>query len=309
VSVMFTDGSPLAAAARTLWYRARGRRWWHNRVFTPRQSIDPTDDGFIVRWKHRGGVHARSLAHLACRGPRAAILASGPSVAELDRPERLFRLPVACVNGSVSLPSRLGCRCDYLIVSDPRFIRDQPDLFRVGTALADAVVLDPTTIFAALHFAPDALAHAHVYLAEDVLRPFKRPRPTPEALASDPRLIVHRSGRVAFSLDPARGICPGGTVVYNAVQLLFGIGYAEVVMFGVDLTAGPRFYPEQSPAPTELDSVFTQSIEPAFELVAGYLQRTGRTLVNASPASRLSTAAIPKADTNEALARFCRDET
>jgi hypothetical protein len=306
---MFTDGSPLEVAARTLWYRVRGSRWWHNRVFTPRQSIEPTGDGFVVRWKGRGEVHARSLAHLACRGPRAAILASGPSVAELDHPERLFRLPVACVNGSVSLPSRLGCRCDYLIVSDPRFIRDQPDLFRIGTALADAVVLDPTTIFAALHFAPDAIAHAHVYLAEDVLRPFKQPRPTPEMLTADQRLLVHPSGRVVFSLDPVGGIGSGGTVVYNAVQLLFGIGYGEVVMFGIDLTARPRFYPEQSPAPTELDSVFTRSIEPAFELVADYLRRTGRTLVNASPASRLSTAAIPKANANEALARFCRDET
>lgn len=306
VSVTFTDGSPLGVTARTWWYRVRGRRWWHNRIFTPRQSIDRTGDGFLVRWQGRGEVHARSLADLACRGPRAAILASGPSVAEIHRPERLFRAPVACVNGSVALPSQLGCRCDYLLVSDPRFIRDQPNLFRIGTALTDAVVLDPPTIFAALEFAPDALARANVYLTEDVLRPFKRPRPTREALAADARLVVHPSSRIVFSLDPTRGIGSGGTVVYNAVQLLFGIGYTEVVMFGVDLLAGRRFYPERTPAPTELDSVFTQSIQPAFELVGDYLRRTGRTLVNASPASRLSAAVIQKADANETLARLCR---
>lgn len=299
---MFTDGSPLAATARAVWYRIRGSRQWHNRVFTRRQSIDRTADGFIVRWKGRGDLRVRGLGELACRGPRAAILASGPSVARIDRPERLFRIPVACVNGSVSLPSRLGCRCDYLVVSDPRFIRDQPELFRIGAALADAVVLDPMTVFAALQFAPDAVADAKVYLAEDVLRPFKQPRPLPETLAADPRLLVHPSGRVVFSLDPARGIGSAGTVVYNAVQLLFGIGYADVVMFGFDLSKGPRFYPERNPAPIELDGVFTRSIEPAFQLVGEYLRRTGKTLVNASPASRLSAAAIPQADADATLA-------
>jgi hypothetical protein len=302
---MFTDGSPLAMAGRAIWYRCRGSRWWHNRAFTPRQSIDRTADGFVVRWEGRGEVHARGLASLACRGARAAILASGPSVSQLDRPERLFRLPVACVNGSVSLPSRLGCRCDYLIVSDPRFIRDQPHLFRLGAALADAVVLDPMTVFAALHFAPHALAGTSVYLAEDVLRPFKRPRPTPEALATDPRLIVHPTERIVFSLDPSRGLGSAGTVAYKAVQVLFGIGYEEVAMFGVDLTDGPRFYAEQAPAPNELATSLSRSIEPAFELVASYLRRTGRRLVNASPASRLSTPGIPKADANAVLAELC----
>lgn len=305
---MFTDGSPLTVAARTLWFRLRGSSQWHNRVFTPRQSIVRTADGFLVRWQGRGEVHARSLAQLACRGPRAAILASGASVARLDRPERLFRLPVACVNGSVVLPSRLGCRCDCLVVSDPRFVRDRPDLFRTGVTVADAVVLDPTTLFAAMQFAPDALAAATVYLAEDVLRPFKRPRPRPESLAADPQLLVHPSGRAVFSLDPARGVCSGGTVVYNAVQLLFGIGYSEVVIFGLDLSNGPRFYPERTPAPSDLDDVFTRTIEPAFELAGDYLRRTGKTLVNASAASRLSAVDIPKVDGNDALERLCRAE-
>jgi hypothetical protein len=305
VSVMFTDGSLLSVAARTIWYRLRGSRWWHNRAFTPRQSIDRTADGFIVRWEGRGEVHARSLAHLACRGSRAAILASGPSVSQLERPERLFQLPVACVNGSVSLPSRLGCRCEYLIVSDPRFIRDKPHLFRLGTRLADAVVLDAMTAFAALQFTPDALVGTTVYLAEDVLRPFKQPRPTLEALTADPQLIVHPTGRIVFSLDPSRGLGSAGTVAYKAVQVLFGIGYEELGMFGVDLTDGPRFYAEQAPAPNELDATLSKSIEPAFELVAASLHRTGRRLVNASPASRLSTPGIPKADANAVLAELC----
>ena len=304
---MFNDGWPITTAARAAWCRMRGRGWWHNRVFTSRQSIDRTADGFIVRWRGRGEVYARSLSQLACLGPRCVLVASGPSVAQLERPERLFRLPAACVNGSVSLPSRLGCRCSYLIVSDPRFIRDQTDLFRTGVAVADAVILSPTTLFTALQFAPGVLGEAAVYLAEDVLHPFKQPRPSREALASDPKLLVHPAGRVAFSLDPARGICSAGTVAYNAVQLLFGIGYEEVFMFGVDLSGGERFYAERAPAPSELADSFTRSIEPAFQLVGDYLRRSGKKLVNASATSRLSAADIPKADGNDVLARICRE--
>lgn len=308
VSVMFSDDLPFAATARAMCYRVfGGRSRWHNRVFSARQSLERTADGFTVRWRGRGEFRARRIDRLPCLGPRAAILASGPSVARLERPERLFRVPVACVNGSVSLPGRLGRRCAYLIVSDPRFIRDKPDLFRTGAALADAVVLDPSTAFAALQHAPDAVTRAEVYLVEDVLHPFKRPRPRREALAADPRLIVHAGGRLAFSLDPSFGICPAGTVVYTAVQVLFGIGYRDLVMFGVDLSDGPRFYAETSRAPSDLADAFSGSIAPAFELVGEYLRRSGRTLVNASPGSRLSAADVPKADGNDVLATLGRE--
>ena len=304
MSVTFSDGGPIETAARAVWCRIRGRSWWHNRVFTSRQSIDRTADGFLVRWRGRGEVHARSLSQLACRGSRGVIVASGPSVAQLDRPERLFELPVACVNGSAALPIRLGCRCDSLVVSDPRFIRDQPELFRAGVAVADAIVLNPTALFAALQFAPAALDTATVYLAEDVLRPFKQPRPSRAAVAADTRLLAHPSGRIAFSLDPAHGICSSGTVVYNTVQLLFGIGYEEVFMFGADFSAEPRFYPERMASQNELADSFALSIEPAFRLVGDYLHRTGKRLVNASAASRLSATDIPKADGNDVLARI-----
>jgi hypothetical protein len=49
---------------------------------------------------------------------------------------------------------------------------------------------------------------------------------------------------------------------------------------------------------------FALSIEPAFQLVGDYLHRTGKRLVNASAASRLSAADIPKADGNDVLARI-----
>jgi len=191
-------------------------------------------------------------------------------------------------------------------VSDARFVRDSPDLFRAGAGLADALVLNPTTLFSAMQFASDALEHTPVFLVDDVLHPFKRPRPSRAALAADRRLLVHPSQPIAFSRDPSAGVCSAGTVVYNAVQILYGIGYSELIMVGMDLSDGNRFYAERRPAANELARAFHGSIQPAFELVAEHLCRTGRKLVNASADSRLPATCIPKVDVNAAIDSLSR---
>ena len=129
--------------------------------------------------------------------------------------------------------------------------------------------------FAAMLAAPDALEGVELFLREDLRRPFKRPRPTGSELADDPRVIANDSGDLVFSLDPCRGTCGAGTVVFDALQVLFGIGYREIFMFGVDLSDSPRFYAETDPAPNELVRSYERRIEPAFELVAEFLRRSG----------------------------------
>lgn len=288
--------------ARSAWFRvAGGPRHWHNRGFTAGQSIEADDLGFTIRWPGRGAVRARSLRTLALPGRFASIVASGPSVGTLRRPERLFDHPVCCVNGSAVLAADLGRRVDCCVVSDYRFILEKPELFRVAARVARAVVLNPMTVFAAMLTVPDALEEANLFLREDLRRPFKRPRPTAAELAGDPGLIASPTGDLAFALDPSQGTFPAGTVVFDALQILYGLGCDEVFMFGVDLTAEPRFYREQRSAPNELEEAYDGRIEPAFELVAEYLRRAGRRLVNGSAGSRLPETVIPRADGNDLL--------
>lgn len=285
-----------------LWHRACGGSLrWHNRVFTPGQTWEPTDHGSRLVWPGRGALDARTIDTLPRLGHTVSILASGPSVSRIRNLGRLFDQPVACVNGSVSLAHELGRRVAYFIVSDHRFILEQPDLFRHGTALADAVVLTPMTAFTAMLLTPDALAADALYIHDDLRRPFKRPRQRRAELLRDPQVIAHQSRDVCFSLDPRRGTWPSGTVVYDAIQLLFGIGYRELFMFGVDLSDEPRFYQEGAASPTQLTADFAPAILPAFELVHEYLRRTGCTLVNASLESRLPHEVIPKADGDAVL--------
>ena len=162
MSFRFPEQSRLGAALRAARYLVAGRRQWHNRCFASGQSIEADDLGFTIRWAGRGELRARRLETLRRDGRQAAIVASGPSVRGLRRPERLFDLPVCCVNGSVELAAELGRQADYYFVSDYRFILDRPDLFAVGVRVSRAVVLNPMSVFAALLAAPDAVAAANL---------------------------------------------------------------------------------------------------------------------------------------------------
>lgn len=308
----FSDGDLRGDLRRALWHRFRGgKRTWHNRVYTPRQSIEPADDGWLIRWAGRGTVRAHDIRDLMADGPgapagTASILASGPSIHELVRPERVFLTPVACVNGSVALAHALGRRVSYYLVSDYRFVLDHPDLFRLGVSLADAVVLTPVVAFAALAAAPAAVQDwerlgTPVFLREDLLRPFKRPRPTRVELRQDPRVLSRPESDIVFSLDPTRGIAPAGTVVYDALQLLFGIGYRELFMFGVDLSTAARFHENGSSRRPEFAATYERTIAPAFGLVREYLDRFDRILVNGSSRSRLPAEIVPRTEGNELL--------
>jgi hypothetical protein len=207
------ESSLLRHLTRGAWYRCvGGSRQWHNRGFASGQTIETDDLGFTIRWRGHGEVRARNLRTLSMPGRFASVLASGPSVRALRRPERIF----------------------------DHFILEKPDLFRVVTRVARAVVLNPMSIFTAMLTVPDALEEASLFMREDLRRPFKRLQPTAAELADDPGLITNATGDIAFALDPSLGTFPAGTVVFDALQILFGIGCREVFMFGVDLTDGPR---------------------------------------------------------------------
>ncbi len=300
---MFLDGGLWEGFRRRLYYRLfRSPRHWHNREYTPRQQIERAPDGrFVVRWPGHEDVEARSLAHLKPVGHAAAIIASGPSIRRLNDPVRLFHSPAACANGSISLAASLGVRVAYYVVSDSDFIEQQPELFAQGVERSDAVILNPKTVLTAMLLMPGLLRGRPLFLREDMRYPFKGPQLSGTKVISDPRVLAHPNGDRAFSLEPAAGTYPGGTVAYDAVQILFGIGYQRLYLFGMDLTRTGRFYAETNPSPSRLDRDYEARILPSFELVRTFCRQTGRRLINCSLDSRLPTAVVPKMDANEGL--------
>jgi len=305
------DGRRWEKVRRSLFCRlCRTPRDWHNREFTRSQTIERTGDGgFLVRWQGHGEVRARPLDELPRHGERCTIVASGPSISRLERRERMFRTPAACVNGSVLLAQQLGVRIAYYFVSDPSFVERESDLFAMGAELADAVVLNPKTVFTAMQCLPGLLERVPVYLREDIKRPFKRPRPSRAEMQRDSSLLVHAKRAMAYSLDPVAGTYPAGTVVYDAVQVLFGIGCRRIFMFGVDLSSQGRFYCKAISSSRWLDRSYPTIVLPAFELVRTYCQRTGKELLNCSMDSRLPASVVPKLDGMEALAMLERESS
>ena len=85
---------------------------------------------------------------------------------DLEAIERLFTRPTACVNGSVAIAQQVGGGFRYF-VSDPNFIEEQAACFKMGVGLADAVILNPMALFAAMQTTPGLLAGAQVFLHED----------------------------------------------------------------------------------------------------------------------------------------------
>lgn len=299
----FLDGGRGERLRRVLFYRlCRTPRHWHNRDFTRSQTMERTPSGgFRLCWPGHGEIETRSAAELPRCGEQCAIVASGPSVKQLPQPERLFDGPAACVNGSVALAQQVGAHIPYYFVSDSCFVEQKPDLFASGVALADAVVLNPKTVFAALQHTPGLLQGARVYLHDDLKSPFKRARSSRTQMRRNPNLLLHPQHPMAFSLDLTAGTYPSGTVVYQVIQTLFGIGYQRLLMFGVDLNGQRRFYREATPSPSGLDQCYATSILPAFELVQQYCQQTGLELFNCSRDSRLPATVIPKLDGETAL--------
>ena len=100
-------------------------------------------------------------------------------------------------------------------------------------------------------------------------------------------------------------IFSSGTVVYNAIQVLFGCGVDSIYIFGMDLTSQKRFYESSMAIVSNQEDAFEERTLPSFELVAEYLrQHPNKHMWNCSPDSRLPGDIIPKLDPNEALARL-----
>jgi KDO transferase-3 len=117
--------------------------------------------------------------------------------------------------------------------------------------------------------------------------------------------LTHKTHNMGYSMSPALGIFSSGTVVFNAIQVLFGCGVDSIYIFGMDLTSQTRFYESSLACPSNQEDSFEERTRPSFELVREFVQtHPDKRIWNCSPDSRLPAEIIPKLDPNEALARL-----
>lgn len=287
------------------------RAYWHNRKFHPSLDIvHETPKMYNIFWKGKCITQATAASAVDEQHRVCNIIGSGPSIRSIKSPRLLFNHKTICVNGSFIIARKVGANPDYYMVSDKGFIRRNFDLFRSAALRSRAVVLNATTVNALCEVDPSLLKELSVIYVEDLKHPFKKLRlkKAQDRMQKifEGSLINHRRYNVAFSKDLSLGVFPSGTVVYEAAQFAYGIGFKELRIFGMDLSAAGRFYPEDVPEPSVLSESYESGIKPAFELLKQYVTEEQLAIYNCSPRSRLPDTIIQKIDPNTILERTSR---
>jgi KDO transferase-3 len=283
------------------------RGYWHNRKYDPTFMMKTLDNGhFSFTLKDRPICTARPISELQAPAKTVCIIASGPSVKTITDTSQFHAQSCACVNGSYALAEQFGFVPDYYVVCDPVFVNCQKELFMRAIKGSKRFVTQHHLIHRAAQMGLDLTQANEIYVYDDLRRPFKQVKKPLSYFSQNPdHYLTHNTHNMAYSMSPALGLFSSSTVVYNAVQILFGSGVDSLYIFGMDLNSQKRFYETLRTAPTHIEESYEDRTLPSFELVSEFLkQYPDKRIWNCSPDSRLPAEIIPKLDPNEALARL-----
>jgi hypothetical protein len=220
-----------------------------------------------------------SGARDSCRGQRCFLLGCGPSLNSVDL-QKLKGQKVMGVNGSALID---GLDLDYFVTVSQFFWKSHQQ------ALSE---------LKCRRFLP--------YYLEDCL---KSEEPTVWLNSIDDKeyRILHVEKPWKFSHHPEEFIFLGGTVIFVCLQILYYLGYEEVVVLGLDHDYGI----DRSDVPKEGKYVSSDTLtahfkkdyyrkgeqvhidihgmERAYELAQQAFRADGRRILNASPGTKLET--------------------
>jgi KDO transferase-3 len=285
----------------------RPRDYWHNRHFDGRyQAVEESPGRWAVTWKG-GMVPTRTLAELAGlpHPPRCNIIASGPSLAMVRHPERLFNDFTICMNGSFRLAQQVNRTCDLYITSDGGFIRRRFGDFCEGLGVSNHLLIDHLMLFFLLERDPELAFRANAFLYDDPNRPYlsrgvERAAALSRMFKPGVDFIPNpRNGELLISRNPAVGISRTSSVVGTALQAAWMMGFKEVRLYGMDLGGPARFYAEGAKAePTRLERDYEEFLLPWFKEFASKCCGPDFRVFNCSETSRLPAEVLPKLDPN-----------
>lgn len=243
-----------------------GHGFMHNCHFPPDFEVECDHKGVVIDYLGRTLSAGWYSALEGTRGGRCHIVLSGPSVAEVARPERLAECYSIWVNNSPKLALSAGVRPSLYLVADPDFIERQFASFHQFSELSDASMI--SFAGAARLLERGAPVPRPVYLFDDSRYPFRRRR------------------GLGMEIHGANTVKGCHTVATTAVRAAMRMGFSEIYIFGLDLGGSKRFYAEQSPEPSRLDAWFGE-ISAEFRNLAREASARGVKLVNCSPVTCL----------------------
>lgn len=280
--------SKFSSTLRKLYYRLRGKRWWHNRVYPADFSVEHLDDCRLrVHYQgRRMDMHTVAALSDALVGRTLHVILSGPSVKNITAPERLTREFCFTVNGSPALFEAQGLLFDAYIADDPGFVKQHAaDVVRYA-ARAQYCFLSYRSVCILLMQGFD-LRGLNIYVFDYQFMPYRRRREV------EPHLYF------APSLRDGVALCD--SVVYIVLQLAYGMGFKNIALFGMDLSMNGRFYVEQKAQPQFLDQHWQTGIIEPLTLVGDMVRQGQWRVLNCSINSRLDAQILPKCDANDYL--------
>lgn len=232
------------------------------------------------------------------------LLASGPSSKEFPV-DRLQKLPVIAMNGSILLCQQCCVHPLIYLCDDPGFVRDRSQLALQGAQMADIVATRNDVIELWEKISPGSLQGKKLLLLQRVNRGEKvvsdrlfawRARHDPDMYVNF-SFLYKKANTIGFSLNMEKGYFSARTVPYTALQLAVYLGFHRVLIVGMDLSSKiGRFYEQgQAALPTSLDQDYADHIYPSFLLFSERVMRPlGLQVANFSYKSRLPVTVLPK---------------
>ena len=268
--------------------RLKGKNWRHNRMFPPSFRVSHTSDHqvkFTYKNQRYTFPKAVTLSNKFSHS-NANLVLSGPSIKSITQPSLLNRSFCFAVNGSPAFFNEHQIPYDAYVADDPRYL-EQYGLQAIKYAQqASYVFLSYRSIFLLMQQGLN-LAGLNIYVFDYQFMPFRQYRPTPV--------------KPFFASNLSVGLGKSDTIAHIALQLAHGMGFAQVALFGLDLTMGGRFYDEANPAPQYLHDNWDKGIVAPFMLVRDVVQNEHWPVFNCSPDSLLDTSILPKCEPNQYL--------
>lgn len=287
------------------------RDYWHNRHFDTRYRATEGEPGhWAVSWRNVP-VRCRPLPELVRQPhpPVCHIFASGPSLAALREPARLFKDFTICLNGSYRVAEQAGQPCDLFVTFDAGFIRRRFEDFKRARPWARTVVIDHLVFFLTLSQDASLGRSLNPFLYNDANRPYLG-----RAVEKARQLQTHfrsgqdyvSDGREAggiISRSAQIGLASNASVVCLALQVAWLMGFREVRIYGMDLGGPARFYSEAARTePTKLDESYESHLLPWFRSFAANFCGPAFRVFNCSATSRLPADILPRLDPNAPVA-------
>lgn len=280
----------------------------HSEKLWPHARIKRDKEGRIEQFSLPGRkvniVNGTPPAALVADAPSkpAHLIASGPSVMDIDY-SALQLSNVMGVNGAIALAAQQPIDFQYYCVTDTGFLRKRTDLVAEIVSRDVLFFTTPIGLWNILHVFPAKALACRFFLLERVGQQALRPKQAAATLAaeSDGQLTLFDAElELGFSHDIGRGVFPGGTVAYEALQILSWLGLQQMYLHGIDLSnaqAAPRFYEsEDDKLPTQIHVQLAAEIEPSFRQSRPLLDAKGIEVCNLSPISALGEDIFPKVD-------------